>query len=241
MKKAFAVVALLLVGLLLFGCTGGGQQATAQPTAQPTGTQQAQSTLQATASEQPTSAGGIKSLDLAGTYCNFKVDSLTPEKIKTAGFQGELNYAKQLQFGQLGSSPEYADKNNLIYSTRVPDVDVCDLVYGFEQTDLKTARYSIGIFRGATAKDKFNAMVTAYEAIAGSANFTNEFGEKSIETTPKYAADFIIAFYKGSFYISMDVTPKEGGLFEQEYTTGEKQVIKENMKVIARLIDENLK
>ncbi len=53
MKKLFVITALLLLGIFLFGCTGSGQQSTAQPTNQPTGTQQAQSTQQATASEQP--------------------------------------------------------------------------------------------------------------------------------------------------------------------------------------------
>ncbi len=81
MKKTLTVIGVLLIGLLLFGCTGGGNgQSATQPTGTAQPTQQMQPSQEATASEQPTAttttqpttqeftvpAGGVSPDDFCG-------------------------------------------------------------------------------------------------------------------------------------------------------------------------------
>ncbi len=100
MRKNLAVIAVLLISLLLFGCVGGGQ-----PTAQPTGTaqptQQMQPSQEAAASEQPTASapsgefqvppGGVSPDDFcSGTKINQDFAQFISSAAASAGLSATI-------------------------------------------------------------------------------------------------------------------------------------------------------
>jgi hypothetical protein len=93
LKKILALTAVLLLGLILFGCAGGGGGSGNNGGQRSQATQPASSGEEQTATEtlaqQSGGSGSAQPLDMNGEYCGFKVGSLTPEKIKAAGFTGD--------------------------------------------------------------------------------------------------------------------------------------------------------
>jgi hypothetical protein len=212
-KKLFAVFGVLVLGLLAFGCIGGTQE-------------------EVRAAKYAATVGGgsaLKTLDLSGTYCGFKIDSLAPEEIMAAGFKGKIErfplidalvYSMQDTQKQVGGAL-YADKNAGV--TILENNGGCLVTCTFKSGDH-------GIFVMMNIGNSSEVAARDYENGAQAEGFktTNEVGEASRELEKDNG--YLLAFYKKNF--SVQVT----GTYEIADET-EKQAVKENVKVIARLIE----
>jgi hypothetical protein len=102
LKKTIALLAVLVIGALLFGCTGGGGNGGTQVKPSQAASNDEESVLPTNQQSSSNSDSRAQLIDMNKEYCGFKVNALTPEKIKSAGFTGEL----VAKFNQGGASCE---------------------------------------------------------------------------------------------------------------------------------------